>query len=184
MDTKQQIVERSYRLFARSGFHACGVEWLAQNAGTTKRTLYSHFGSKDGLIAAALDYRHQDFIGQLQAALEARPPAETAAAYLDFLNGWIRSPEFAGCLFINACAEYAASADAPHRQAAAHKQAVRTLLRERFQTAGFPRAAEMAELLYLGGEGLIVSAQTQGVADTETHSRLLAQAVATLAEAV
>lgn len=48
MDTRRKIIKIAYETFYKQGFHACGVELLAQKAGITKRTLYSHFGSKDG----------------------------------------------------------------------------------------------------------------------------------------
>ena len=183
MDTREQIISASEKIFLAQGFHATGVDLLAQHAGTTKRTLYSHFSNKDGLIAAVLDYRHDSFYGSLKAALEAVPPAESAAAYLGFLQNWIASPDFGGCLFANACAEYADAESPPHLKAAAHKQAVRDLLRERFQAAGFAAAEAMAELLFVGGEGLIVSAQVCGNEQTAAAAALLEEAVMRLAKA-
>lgn len=177
MNKKQQLIESAYQLFYRQGFHACGVELLAQNAGTTKRTLYSHFPSKDDLIAAVLDYRHQQFVEQMQGILAEYAEADTAAAYLDFLNRWINSDDFHGCLFVNACAEYAEPQNPLHLQAAAHKRQVRDILYGRLAAAGFIRSADMADLLFVGGEGLIVTAQTVGKEKMETHGRLLHSAV-------
>lgn len=181
MSKKQQLIESSYQLFYQNGFHACGVDLLAQHAGVTKRTLYSYFGSKDGLIAATLAYRHRQFMDAMQAVLANYAIAETGAGYLDFLNGWIQSADFYGCMFINACAEYASPENPLHIQAAAHKEAVQAVLLARFQAAGFSQAEAMAALLFIGGEGLIVSAQTGGTQHIGRYGDLIRQAVADLA---
>lgn len=39
MDIRQHIIETAYQCFYQQGFHASGVETLARQAGTTKRTL-------------------------------------------------------------------------------------------------------------------------------------------------
>ncbi|MDO4642068.1 MAG: TetR/AcrR family transcriptional regulator [Neisseria sp.] len=160
MDIRQRIIETAYNQFYQQGFHACGVELLAQEAGTTKRTLYAHFGSKEGLIEAVLQYRHNQFIENMQAALNKRPERETATAYLDFIKAWCTSQHFYGCLFINASAEFSDGESMPHRHAAAHKQQIREILQNRLQTAGATDAKEQADFVFLCGEGLIVAAQT------------------------
>lgn len=159
MDIRQKIIETAYTAFYREGFHACGVEMLAQRAGTTKRTLYAHFGSKDGLIDAVLQYRHQQFIDSMQRALEKRPPKQAADAYLDFIKTWTQSEGFYGCMFINACAEFSDDTSLPHRHAAQHKQQIRRILQTRLQHGGAADADALANSVFIYGEGLIVAAQ-------------------------
>lgn len=160
MDTREKIITTAYKTFYQQGFHACGVELLAQQAGVTKRTLYAHFGSKEGLTEAVLAYRHAQFMDKLHAALERRPVAHTAEAYLQFISDWTQTDDFYGCLFINACAEFSDNDALPHRHAAAHKQDIRTLLRTRLAEAGVADAQTAADRLFLIGEGMIVAAQT------------------------
>ncbi|MGR6981976.1 TetR/AcrR family transcriptional regulator [Testudinibacter sp. P27/CKL/0425] len=180
MSKRNQIIEFSYEIFYQNGFHACGVELLAQNAGITKRTLYSYFDGKDDLIAASLSHRHEQFIVQMQETLDAYPPEETTVAYLAFLQNWIESADFYGCMFINACAEYSDAQNPLHQQAKAHKESVKNILLIRFQETGFRQAQTMADLLFIGGEGLIVSAQTLGSKALNTHYDLIRQAVESL----
>lgn len=162
MDIREQILIASHDLFYKQGFHACGVELLAQHAATTKRTLYAHFGSKDGLIDAVLEYRHEKFMAWLLAALDKRPAEETDLAYLDFMTAWTRAENFYGCMFINASAEYSDAQTLPHRHAARHKAQIRAILSARLQHGGFKHAETVAELLFVYGEGMIVAAQTTG----------------------
>lgn len=162
MSKKQQLIESACQLFYRQGFHACGVEQLAQQAGITKRTLYSYFNSKEALIVATLAYRHQQFMAQMQSVLVDYAAQATVEGYLFFLQQWILSENFYGCLFINACAEYADPQSPAHQQAKTHKQAVQAVLLARLQQADFQQAENLAELLFISGEGIIVSAQTLG----------------------
>ena len=41
MELRDTILQKSYELFYKQGFHDSGVELLAKKAGTTKRTLYA-----------------------------------------------------------------------------------------------------------------------------------------------
>lgn len=160
---KQKILETAHDTFYRNGFHACGVELLARQAGTTKRTLYAHFGNKDGLIAAVLNYRHQRFMQWVTDALDDATPQNTAEKYIDFLRSWVQSEHFYGCMFINACGEFSDKATTPHQIAQAHKQTVRDYLRQCLQDN------TVADCLFLYGEGLIVASQT-GVSDVSNNA--------------
>lgn len=160
-DKRNDLIEASFHLFYEKGFHACGVELLAQNAGTTKRTLYSYFPSKEALIVAVLAYRHAQFTQGLKDFF-AHHEGDVVSKYLDFLDKWTTEPHFNGCLFINACAEYAAGDDPIHAEAISHKQAVRAFLQQQFILQGNTNAQLQADTLFLLGEGLIVDRQTSG----------------------
>lgn len=163
MSLQDTIIQKSYEIFYQFGFHASGVELLATHAGTTKRTLYAHFGSKDGLIEAVLNYRHEQFMSQLikQFAQSALPDAKAVASlYLQFLADWTCSDNFYGCLFINASAEFSDAKSLPKQQAKAHKEAVRQFLFKQFETVGVTQPQQKADRLFIVGEGLIVAAQT------------------------
>jgi len=43
-----------------------------------------YFGSKDGLIASVLDYRHEQFFALVEQALQGVSGADSETAYLDF----------------------------------------------------------------------------------------------------
>lgn len=151
---KQKILETAHDIFYQHGFHACGVELLAREAGTTKRTLYAHFGSKDRLIEAVLNYQNEQFIKRLKKHLDNTKPEACIKGYLEFIQAWIQSKNFYGCIFINACGECSDEAHAPYQIAQAHKQQIRHYLQQQLNHE------MVAELLFLYGEGLIVTAQT------------------------
>ncbi|MGH3368001.1 MAG: helix-turn-helix domain-containing protein, partial [Nocardioidaceae bacterium] len=53
----ERLVEAASELFYRRGIRAVGVDLIAEVAGTTKKTLYDRFGSKDGLVVLYLQRR-------------------------------------------------------------------------------------------------------------------------------
>ena len=52
--TREKILECAQDLFYSRGFHAVGVDQIAENAQVTKATLYNHFESRDALTAAVI----------------------------------------------------------------------------------------------------------------------------------
>ncbi len=163
MQLRDTILQKSYELFYKQGFHDSGVELLAKQAGTTKRTLYAHFGNKEGLIEEVLKYRHQMFMTQLIDYLdgfEIKEAADVARYYLAFLKDWTSSEGFYGCMFINACAEYSDAQSPPHQIAKKHKTEVRNWLFDKFEEVGAKNARQKSDTLFVFGEGIIVAAQT------------------------
>ncbi|MDN3453135.1 MULTISPECIES: TetR/AcrR family transcriptional regulator [unclassified Psychrobacter] len=163
MELRDTILQKSYELLYKQGFHNSGVELLAKQAGTTKRTLYAHFGSKDGLIEAVLKYRHQMFMAQLKACfdnVESKDAADVVTCYLAFLKDWTSSEGFYGCLFINACAEYSDTQSSPYQIAKQHKAEVRQWLFDALEQLGINNAKQKSDILFVLGEGSIVTAQT------------------------
>lgn len=164
MSTSDSITEAALRLFYRQGFHASGVEQLSQVAGVTKKTLYRHFPSKEHLVEAALRLRDTEFMVKMKAAMEPAPDAQRPQAYIDFIAAWAREPDFHGCAFINAAAEYAEAGEPPHVLARQHKEQVLAYLEEVSARAGFRQPQQVARQLFLIGEGLVVACQVGGAA--------------------
>ena len=174
-----QLVQRAMQLFYRQGFHATGVDQLSREGELTKKTLYRYFPTKEALVLAALRWRHEELMSRIHAQLHTLAPAERPLAYLDFIAAWVREPDFCGCAFINAAAEYPDAAESAHAIAAEHKQTLRNYLEQLCQQAGLAEPARKAAGLFLLGEGLTVAAQVSG-ADASLHALARAQAQALL----
>jgi AcrR family transcriptional regulator len=56
--TRLRILQAAYVLFRQRGFTRVNVDEIAAAAKITKRTLYSHFESKDTLLADVLEAQH------------------------------------------------------------------------------------------------------------------------------
>jgi AcrR family transcriptional regulator len=51
---RQQIVEGAISIFLQHGYEGTGMNQVADAAGVTKQTIYSHFGDKEGLFIAII----------------------------------------------------------------------------------------------------------------------------------
>jgi TetR/AcrR family transcriptional regulator len=68
MDGREKLLENGLRLFAERGYEAVGVQEIVDAAGVTKPSLYHHFGSKRGLLEAALEGPFGDLAARLEKA--------------------------------------------------------------------------------------------------------------------
>ena len=69
-EKRAALVEAAGQLFCQHGFEAVSLEAIAQAAGVSKLTIYSHFGDKEGLFTAAVEARCEQ---QLPHGLFERP---------------------------------------------------------------------------------------------------------------
>jgi AcrR family transcriptional regulator len=101
-----RLLEAASELFYDRGIRAVGVDLIAETAGTTKKTLYDCFGSKDALVALYLQRRAGRWQDFLSTRLEAAGPdaADQVATVFEALQAWHDHGE-RGCAFVNAYAE-------------------------------------------------------------------------------
>jgi AcrR family transcriptional regulator len=121
------------------GITGTGVDAIAARAGVTKRTLYQHFGSKDRLVAEALDARSLRALLSLET--NARRRAEETGdpvilALFDVIENALRTRTQAGCAFINASLEINRPGHPVHDAALAHLRAREGLVSQLLVEAG------------------------------------------------
>ncbi|SMF52213.1 transcriptional regulator, TetR family [Xaviernesmea oryzae] len=120
---RRHIVETAYRLFKRAGFHATGIDRIIAEADVAKMTMYRNFPSKEQLIVEVLEYRARRFGDQLDRLTDAPgSPEQKIDAIFDWYRRWFLRPDFHGCLFAHALAEYA-EPGTPIFEAAARQKA-------------------------------------------------------------
>ncbi|SFP87530.1 TetR/AcrR family transcriptional regulator [Ralstonia sp. NFACC01] len=107
---RQQVVDKAGELFSKHGFHPVGVDWIIDESGVARMTLYRHFAGKEDLIKEVLEQRYTFVMGSIAEKLS---PMHDATARLkgifEWYGAWFRTPEFAGCLFERALAEFGAT---------------------------------------------------------------------------
>lgn len=172
----ERILAAAVDLFYARGIRAVGVDTLAEAAGTTKKTIYDRFGSKDQLVVAYLRRRHERWQAFLAARLarSRRTGADRVLAVLDAAEAWTRDHP-RGCAFVNAHAEIGAQADHPGlavitEEKAATREVYAALLRE----AGRADAEELASRLHLLHEGALVARTVAGRAEAFDTARAAA----------
>lgn len=152
----ERLVAAATELFARRGIRAVGVDLIAETAGTTKKTLYDRFGSKDALVALYLHRRARRWQRVLRERLDRTPPGTgRVLAVFDTLDGWLDG-QARGCAFVNAYAEIGGTDHPGVAVVRAEKEWMRALFVRLVGEAGLPDAERIGAQLHLLYEGAIV----------------------------
>ncbi|ACU38781.1 TetR/AcrR family transcriptional regulator [Actinosynnema mirum] len=99
-----RLLDAASGLFQDRGVRAVGVDLIAETAGTTKKTLYDRFGSKDALVALYLLHRAHRWREHVLAALGGGSARARVLRVFDALETWV-GERSRGCAFVGAYAE-------------------------------------------------------------------------------
>lgn len=158
---RDRILVAASGLFCRRGFAATGIDTVIEHAGTAKATLYKHFSSKQELIQATLEAEgatwRRWFFGKLRAVEGS--PQERLLAMFDVLEEWFSDPEFYGCAFINAVAEFDTNDQIVRQVAEVHKEHLRTWIKAIAIELGLRDPVEFTRAIVVQIDGAIVAAQ-------------------------
>jgi len=149
---RDRLVDTAAALFYEQGVTATGVDTVVARSGVAKATLYAHFHSKDDLVAAALERRHQRRVASLEAFMHGQPPAprQRLLAVFDWLAAWHRGEGRRGCAFLNAAAEVVAPGHPALAVVRRHRRWLGDYLGTLAAAAGVPEPARTgADLLLL-----------------------------------
>jgi AcrR family transcriptional regulator len=104
MGKHQEILAGAELAFEAEGFRGIGVDKILSKSGVSTRTLYKHFGSRDGLVIEVLRQRNVAFMQLLSEADATDPVGEI----FDIQSKWSNEHVTSGCMFLRAHGEYAA----------------------------------------------------------------------------
>jgi AcrR family transcriptional regulator len=182
IEKRQHIIETAYTLFKRDGFHATGIDRIIAEAEVAKMTMYRHFPSKDGLIVEVLNWRTDRFKRQLDRLSEtAMTPDEKIMAVFDWHERWFDSPDFHGCLFQHALAEFGERDHAVFEAVMRQKRDLQDRIRDILaQSMPEGRAPHTAMTLFMLIEGATMLAQMgQGKEAIDNARKVVADLLAT-----
>jgi AcrR family transcriptional regulator len=174
MTKRNAILKAADTLFSRQGYGLTGVDALALEAGVTKRTLYKQFGSKEALFAEWLTVRDLQTRSAMLKTIESLSgtPKGQLLALFDVLAMLGKQPNFHGCPFSRALLE-TGSAEAEHRAATVHKQALAAWFTERLSSAEVENVQAMAEELMVLYEGVLQRMAVTRKSDTALAAKQL-----------
>lgn len=109
MDKRTEMIAGASRIFDLEGFRGVGIDRVIEPSGVSTRTLYKHFGSRDGLVLAVLEARHASFMQQLTAKSDNGDPI---GSLFDTLHQWMAEQGARGCMLLRARSEYASASEA------------------------------------------------------------------------
>ena len=136
------LVSTALDLFCQYGIHGVGIDFIIEEAGVAKATLYRHFPSKDELVVAALQAGSCGGQVALRASLE-KAGSSPRERFLALPAVTAQSTEH-GCVFILAAQEFPTPTHAVHKESLAHKRAMRKLYGELAVAAGSGHSVDEA----------------------------------------
>lgn len=88
---REQVLDAARATFVAHGYHATGMDDIAERAGVSKPVLYQHFPGKLDLYLALLDSGIDDLLTAMESALQSTTDNKvrvqaTVAAYFDFVD--------------------------------------------------------------------------------------------------
>src|SRR6202008_3764015 len=107
--THKRIVAIASKRFREQGLAGFGIAELMKEAGLTVGGFYKHFGSRDDLVAEAVNSAFGGWEGQLAAAKSGGPSVSVAKLIDDYLNKAHRDNPGSGCAFSALAPEIARS---------------------------------------------------------------------------
>lgn len=179
-NARQRLIEAGQRLFFSRGFHAVGLDELLDDVGVTKTTFYNHFDSKDDLVIAVLEAHHVNEAKSFPQMLEqfgGPEPRGQLLAIFDVLKAWFEMPEFRGCMFVNAAAEFPGRHDPVHLVARRHFAETEGDLRARCEAAGATDPAGLAQQLMMLLSGTLLAYHIDLQSNATETGKQLARAI-------
>jgi len=170
--TRRQILNAAYESFYQKGFGRSSVDEIAAMAKVTKRTLYNHFKSKDGLLSAVLETQHELSMGRIQKYQErySGDAGRFVSVLFEELRKWSEKPRWAGSGITRLALELADLPGHPARlMAQRHKSEVQVWLASMLYKAGTKGAARQAreiQLLLEGANVLMLISGDRSYAET------------------
>jgi AcrR family transcriptional regulator len=155
---------------------AVGVDAILQDAGVARRSLYQHFGGKDGLIAQTLRSTADIDEQRYRAALDSggEDPRRRLLAVFDALEQTTSSKRFRGCRYAAADLSLTDPDHPAHLETRAYKQRLHALFESELKALGHPTPARAADQLLLLIDGVLIDAVTR----PETHPAKAARELA------
>lgn len=159
LSARERLLAAADELFYEEGVHIVGIDRVIERAGVAKATLYSAFGSKDELIRAYLQRRHERRQERITKGLARYDnPRDRLLGVFDVLAELAADTGFRGCAFHNASAE-SASGGAVEEVSDATRAWTRALFVDLARDAGATDPAGLAAQLVLLYDGATTGAR-------------------------
>ncbi len=156
---RDRLLATARRLFYSDGIHAVGVDRLVAEAHVTRATFYRHFPTKEALVEAYLRATDDDLRVAVDRALATDDPRQALEALLDLIGDTTNRPEFRGCWFVNAAAEYPDAANRVRVAVREHRDWFQATVTDLAAKIGHPDPVEAGRELVLLHDGALAAAQ-------------------------
>jgi AcrR family transcriptional regulator len=175
---RDRLLEAAKRLTYSNG-PGIGVDALLKEAQVARRSLYEHFGGKDGLLLEVIREAATEDAEWMRTTIEAggRHPRKRLLGIFDALDRVVTEPDFRGCRYLGADMGLADIDHPIHQETTAYRQRVRAMIEKELHDMSHPSPRRAAEQLQLLIEGVLATGAVSTVAHPGRVARTLAEAV-------
>jgi len=156
-----------------------GVDAILNQADVARRSLYQHFGGKDGLLVEVIRATSTEEKQLYQAALASggSDPRKRLLGVFELLVAAVSAPSFRGCRYIAADLALVDPDHPVHAETRAHRQWLHQMFDAELTALGHPDPARAADELQFLLEGALVVGATRPEANAGQTARRLAEQV-------
>ncbi|MCT8354122.1 MULTISPECIES: TetR/AcrR family transcriptional regulator [Photorhabdus] len=172
---RENMLDVVEELIYTRGIAATGIDLITRTTGSSRKTIYRYFGTKEGLIEEVLRRRDERWMrGFTSSIAEYKTPKEKLLNIFLVLQRWFASDDFRGCAFINTSGERPNPDDPVRIIAKEHKEKVFTYVLSICKEISPDSSVDLARKLLLLIEGAITTAHVMN----DTHYALEAMNIA------
>lgn len=156
-----------------------GVDALLKAANVARRSLYEHFGGKDGLVAEVLRVTAAEDEAAYEQAMQAAgaDPRARVLAIFDWLDEVIREPGFRGCRYLAADLALADPAHPGHAVTHRYNERIHEILERELNELGHPQSRPAADQLVVLINGALAVGATRPRGRPALAARRLAEQI-------
>lgn len=172
---RERLLEAARDLTYTRGVHV-GVDAILKQAGVARRSLYQHFGGKDGLIAELLRSYPGEAAYRQMMDDAGDDPRQRILAVFDELENVTQRPTFHGCRYTSAELALTDPGHPAHAEVRAFKDGLHELFTSELTRYGHPAPEFGADQLLVLIDGTLAHAVTR----PDAHPALAARGMAEL----
>ncbi|WP_187271848.1 TetR/AcrR family transcriptional regulator [Aeromicrobium terrae] len=174
---RDRLLDAAQDLFYAQG-PGVGVDAILKHADVARRSLYVHFGDKDGLVTAVLQRAVEEDIAWYEAALaKATDPRDRLLGVFDQLDDLVSTKTFRGCRYFATDLAFSEPDHPAHAETTAFRRRLQEILVRELEGLGHPDPPRAAEQLHLLIEGTLVRGATGDARHPGREARELAAVV-------
>ncbi|TDD55758.1 TetR/AcrR family transcriptional regulator [Nonomuraea terrae] len=175
---RERLLEAAGDLTYEQGVHV-GVDAILKRADVARRSLYQHFGGKEGLIAETLRQKHAGVAARYRQVMDDAGDdlRERIRAVFDELDKITTADSFHGCRYTAAELALTDPDHPAHAEVRAYKDGMHQMFADELRRHGHPAPERGADQLLVLVDGVLAHAVTRPEAHPALAARELAELV-------
>ena len=175
---RERLLESAKVLTYKQGM-GVGVDALLKSANVARRSLYEHFGGKDGLIAEVLRESAAEDEAAYQQTMQAAgdDPRRRLLAIFDWLGEVVEEPDFRGCRYLAADLALTDPDHPGHAVTRRYRERLHELLERELRDLDHPQPGRAADQLLLLIDGVLAGGATRPDKHPAATARQLAEQI-------